>query len=264
MRSIRIGRGAALALLAAALAPAAAQAQAPLAVEYDAFVAGFPAVTFDFRIHLDDTTYRVTGGARTNGLADVLMHYRLRTESDGRVLGSGLMPALHETRSDGRWRLRTTHLVFDGNGVHAEVTPPVDRPLEASLLTGSLDPLTAVLAAGRRLAAQGRCDQRVKVFDGRRRFDLDFADAGDEELQPTFGIFGGIARRCVLHLRKITGFEEENKKPGTPAEVWFASVATGTAPIPVRLDFNSQWGSATIRLTSVKPAEASPPPPATR
>jgi hypothetical protein len=180
------------------------------------------------------------------------------------VLGSGLMPALHETRSDGRWRLRTTHLVFDGNGVHAEVTPPVDRPLEASLLTGSLDPLTAVLAAGRRLAAQGRCDQRVKVFDGRRRFDLDFADAGDEELQPTFGIFGGIARRCVLHLRKITGFEEENKKPGTPAEVWFASVAAGTAPIPVRLDFNSQWGSATIRLTSVKPAEASPPPPATR
>jgi len=260
MRIDRTGCGAALALLLAWLPPSAARAEAPLAVEYDAFVAGFPALTFDFEVELERSSYRVTGGARTNGLADVLMHYRMRTESDGRVLGAALVPALHQTRSDGHWRLRTTHLVFAGAEVEAEVTPPVEHPLAPDIVAGALDPLTAILAAGREIAAQGRCDQRVKVFDGRRRFDLEFADGGEQQLGRGLGIFEGTARYCILHLHKVNGFENENKKPGTPADVWFAAIQEGMPPMPVRLDFNSQFGWASIYLTKIKPAAAAPPP----
>ena len=260
MRITGLARGAALALLLTWLSPAAVRAEAPLAVEYEAFVAGFPALTFDFQLELDKSSYRVTGGVRTNGLADVLMHYRMRTESDGRVLGLALLPSLHETRSDGHWRLRTTHLVFAGAEVQVEVTPPVEHPLAPEIVAGSLDPLTAVLSAAREIGAQGRCDQRVKVFDGRRRFDLEFTDGGEQKIERGFGIFEGTARYCIVHLHKVNGFENENKKRGTPADAWFAAVAEAMPPIPVRVDFNSQFGWASIYLTKINPAAAAQPP----
>ncbi|HTS94082.1 MAG TPA: DUF3108 domain-containing protein [Stellaceae bacterium] len=260
MRILRICAIAAFALVTTLLSPPGARADGRLALEYDAFVAGFPALSFDFEIELDKSSYRVTGGARTNGLADVLMNYRMRTESDGRVEGTTLRPAAHQTRSDGHWRLRTTHIVFAGAEIEAEVTPPVDHPLEPDIVAGSLDPLTAILAAGREIGAQGRCDQRVKVFDGRRRFDLEFADGGQQHLQKGFGIFEGAARYCILHLHKVNGFESDNRKPGTPADVWFASVAEAMPPVPVKLDFNSQFGWASIYLTEVKTGAAAPPP----
>lgn len=258
-------------LLAANLVAApGAWAALPLDLEYDGYAAGFPAATLTVRLEEWDAGYRIRGEAHTNGIADWLMHYQMLTESDGTVVPDGLKPALHETTSIGRSYRRVSHLDYSSGVVEAMLTPPPkpdDRRMTPEDVAGTVDPLTAVLSAGRVLAATGSCTQRIKVFDGRRRYDLVLKDEGEEALPPGFGVFSGSARHCSLEMAKFSGALFMGKpadaptglaKKHTPIDVWLAPPWPGASPLPVRLDFHSTWGPATVRLSVVKPG-GSPP-----
>ena len=254
---------AALALATAALAPSVAAAAArsvpPVELAYNAYVLGFPAVSFDFHYDQTATGYRVVSEGRTNGLADVIAHYRMKSVSDGALLDSGYQPAEHEstgTRSGKPWVM---HIDFDGDSIRARTDPPDDHPLKPNELARSIDPLTAILAASHHLAMSGNCDQRIKVFDGRERYDLVLGDEGDDVLSRSFGIFAGKAHRCRLELVKMKdSAPDPSQDLGKPAQIWFAPPAPGVPAVPVRVDFRTALGTVTVSLEAVNRAAAPP------
>jgi Protein of unknown function (DUF3108) len=249
----RIGAAALAFLSASALAPTHATGAA-LDLEYDAFVLGFPALTFDFRLDQSEAAYHVAGSAHTNGIADMVVSYHLMTHTDGRVIAGKLQPTEEVSQSRRNGVEHMMQLDYDGTTVHARLTPAPDRMAPAAQIAGTVDPASATLAAGRVLAATGRCDQRIKVFDGHQRYDLVLSDAGEARLEHGLGIYNGAAHRCRLDLIKIdeTLHEESQTKNG-PAVVWFASLEPLLPPVPVQIDFTSHWGAATVALTRVQP-----------
>src|SRR5271154_2251246 len=82
-RGILAWRGHAVACaLLAALAPGVARAgTSSLDLGYDAFVLGFPAVSFAFRLDHSDSAYHILGEVHTNGVADMVVKYRLETHT---------------------------------------------------------------------------------------------------------------------------------------------------------------------------------------
>jgi len=269
---MRAGRvAAALALAAAVLAPGVLQAEAPDPVPagalaapaelaYQVYFGGLKALSLDAEIDLSSALYRVRLRAHTEGVIDWIVDWTAQASSEGSVDGGVLRPARHSTESVLRGSRRDTTLAFHADGsIDASVEPPIDaderEPVSAEQARGALDPISAVLIAARTVAAQGSCDQRVKVFDGRRRYDLEFRDGGPQILQPTeYGSFSGAATLCLFRYIRIAGYQKPGGRWSNPDDVdrvyrvWLAPIVAGLPPLPVRIEADGTFGELIVHL----------------
>ena len=237
------------------VAMSAGAGAASIDLEYDAFVLGFPAVTLDFQLSEGRADYHVAGSVHTNGVANMVVNYRLETHADGRVVAGRLEPLGETSQSRRNGVEKLIRLDYDGAAVRTQVMPAPDKMLPADLTHGTVDPVSAALAAGHALATTGRCDQRIRVFDGHTRYDLILTEEGEAQLARGLGVYQGLAHRCRLDLVKIDEQKHEQSiLRDDRAEAWFASLDPALPPVPVRIDFTSHWGAASIELTKVGPA----------
>lgn len=266
LRPARLGAvAAALALLGAAAPPAARHAAlegkaAPLIMRYEAYVAGLPVVAFDFRLDESARAYALGGEVRTVGLLRLFYRLDLQTLSQGTIASADLHPQFHEQRWQTRGWARSARLDYPGDGTVATALVPAEDPGRpkptAQQTLRTLDPLTTLLAIGRAVAQQGRCDGRFAVYDGRRRYDIVLSDEGEEHAEPSPGhTYNGEIRRCAAGAVKIAGFSwDQDYSPHTTAgRVWFATPEPGAPALPLRIDFGSSWGLVTVRMTEAEP-----------
>jgi hypothetical protein len=162
---------------------------------------------------------------------------------------------------------RDADLTFHPDGsIDAVVAPPNDAderaPVSPAEMRGALDPITAVLLATRQVGASGSCAQRVPVFDGRRRYDLAFADGGPATLKPSeYSSFSGAATLCLFRYIRVAGYQKPGGRWGNPRDydreyrVWLASILPGLPPLPVRIEVEGTFGELIIHLVGAqKPA----------
>jgi hypothetical protein len=125
--------------------------------------------------------YSIAAEAETRSLADLFVDLRSRLQVRGRIEAGALLPAALRAETRGRGTDFYTRIDYgpDGN-VTAEASPPSSRPVTpvtAAQMHGTVDQLTAYLALARVLARRNSCALTLAVFDGRRRYDLNFTDA---------------------------------------------------------------------------------------
>lgn len=237
-------------------------AAVPLSIRYEAFAAGLPVLTLDFRIDEAADAYDVAGDIRAAGLFWLISKYRLQTESRGAVAANEFRPETYDTASRSRRAEHRTHLDYEAGGtVRAQISPPEDPSLprpSAREIAGSVDPLTALLRMSHMIARDGRCGASLAVYDGRRRYDLVFGDEGREKIPTSNGDADeGPALRCSVDMVKIAGFSHDRDyAPRTNhGRVWIGVPAAGVPPLPVRLDFASDWGWVSLRMVGVTAAK---------
>jgi hypothetical protein len=255
---------AALALLGAGPAPAPRQAAltggAPLVMRYKAYVVGLPVVAFDFRLDEAAGDYVLGGQVRTVGLLRLFYRLDLRALSQGMIASAGPHPRFHEQRLLIRGHERSARLDYPGDGTVATALIPAEdpgRPKPTPQQTlHTIDPLTALLAIGRIVAREGRCEGRFPVYDGRRRYDVVLRDDGIERDASVRYAYDGEVRRCTAAAVKIAGFSwDQDYSPHTTAgRVWFVTPEPGGPALPLRIEFGSSWGSVSVRMTALEPA----------
>jgi hypothetical protein len=245
--------------LALAAAPVRAAGPPPLAVRYEAFAAGFPVVSFDFRVAESEEGYALDGQVRTEGLLRIFYKLVMKTDTEGVIAAHELHPHQHEQHVEARGKQRVARLSYPGDGTVATLLePPEDpgRPKPTPQQTErTIDPLTALLAIGRAVARTGRCAGTFAVFDGRRRYDLVLHDEGTERIEKVGGMpYAGEVRRCPVSAVKIAGFsfDQDYSPHTTNGTVWFATPQPGGPALPVRIEFDSSWGFITVRLTGIE------------
>jgi hypothetical protein len=230
-------------------------APSPLHLTYELASLGFPVMTLEFDVNERDDSYRIDGAIRSSGVAEFFSRFRLRTESRGALSDASLLPRTYASESSSRLRHRRARVEFASDGgVVATVDPPEDpehaRPTE-DLLRGSFDPLSGILQLGHIAARQGSCAARIPIFDGRRRYDLVFADGHAAEAS----LGGGQGElHCTIAVIKLAGFFSESDAAARAdhAEVWLASLRPGAPLLPVRVEFAGTWGP--IKVSLVEPA----------
>jgi hypothetical protein len=125
----------------------------------------------------------------------------------------------------------------------------------------------------RTVGREGRCAGTWPVWDGRRRFDIAVADAGEAQLEASdAAIYAGPALRCRVTFTPIAGFRRPvDEIEPRPALVWLGPVAGSTLPVPVRAEAETEWGTLTVDLVDdgrqpppPVDAQADPPPAAER
>jgi hypothetical protein len=79
---------------------------------------------------------------------------------------------------------------------------------------GAVDPMAALVSLSLTdvPAGESPCNRRVKVFDGRRRFDLVMREDGRETFRSrNDDRFSGTAYKCKLEQIKVAGYREKDK-----------------------------------------------------
>jgi hypothetical protein len=252
------GKGFASAVLALLLCAAAGPAEAaPLDLHYNAYVAGLPLMSIDFRLQEAADSYEFGGLIKARGLFGVISNLTLRSSARGRIARDAPLPSHYESLSDSRRGTRTALLEFGADGPTSVAITPTEEPDRVpptpEQIKGSVDPLTGFLMMSRTIARTGRCGQSVAIFDGRRRYDLLLIDDGTEQVDRAADLaYVGEARRCLVHRIKIAGFTNElGPQQSDRGQVLIAPAHGDTPPLPLRVDFDSDWGAISIRKAEI-------------
>jgi hypothetical protein len=127
-----------------------------------------------------------------------------------------------------------------------------------ALQQGTIDPLTATLAA-----IETGCRGTLRVFDGRRRYNLNMTDMGEAEVEAASQqLYAGPARRCRAVVEALGGFwQTDPRQSETPTTLdsWIAVPHAGMPPLPVYLELNGPRGTLRIRLTGAREAKQPAP-----
>jgi len=253
----RADRAALLVLFAAVLFSFLAHAAAPdpIFLRFEvSVVPGLHVLSLSVNVEQSGEAYSIAVEAETRSLADLFVDLRSRLHVRGRIVAGGLLPAAMRAETHRRGADFYTRIDYgtDGN-VTAEASPPPSRPVTpvtAAQMRGTIDQLTAYLVLARALARRNSCALALAVFDGRRRYDLNFTDAPAEGLPG----FAGANQVCHLSRRRIAGFPADRGGSETTnrAKLWFARLMPGDLMVPVRMEFDSEFGTFTAELAELR------------
>jgi hypothetical protein len=229
-----------------------------LGLRYEIYGGGFHLLSFEVAIQQEEEGYRINSAFKTQGLLDSVVGFLLRAEAVGRIEEGRLRPGEYASFSKMRGKVRNIRVAYGkDDGVTTEVAPP-DKEKRTKVtpeqMVGTVDALTSTLIVGRALEQGGTCDQKIAVYDGRRRYDLQYQDRGVQELKKSsYSAFAGQARACHVKQHRIAGFSTDpnDGEKSDEASIWIANVLPGAPPMPVRIELDSGWGYVYVHLAEV-------------
>lgn len=232
---------------------------APLGLSYDLTLGGLTIMSFEFDVRTDGDRYVVDFSGRTRGMLSLLGSGYVVSSSQGRVLPDGTpRPEAFASHSDGNEGEKRTQIQYDDHGPARWVAVPEPgsdgdelTPIPPESIPGTSDILAALYNFAALLGKDESCTHQMKIFDGRRRFDLKFSDRGREVVVPEGdGFYAGPALHCHLDLVRIGGYSTDPSKhlSGDDAEFWLAHVLPDEPPVPVEIVFKGRLGLMHARL----------------
>jgi hypothetical protein len=225
-----------------------------LRVEFDGLV-GLRVLTLHSALDQTGNRYAITVDYATSGVAGLFVDVKTRAQVRGVVSAATVRPESFrsETRNSGRDRQSRVDYRADG-AVDGNSTPPLPEPVPASATRGTVDNLTAYFLLERQLARTGSCALSVPVFDGTRRYDLQFTDAGQSTLRPAGGQqFEGNTIACRMQRRNLApSVDSETDQGARSGTIWYARLIPGAdSMVPVRMTMETQIGSVDGYLAEI-------------
>lgn len=145
----------------------------------------------------------------------------------------------------------------DNNLVEYKNDPILDltkvHNIDQSTLKEVIDPVTAFINIVEEINLTERCDKSFRIFDGRRRYDLQVKSLGNTFLindRPKS--FNGNTLICGLKIIPLGGHRLETKwKPKedkfSDFKIFFGTISSGRL-LPVRMNLERWFGTVTVRL----------------
>lgn len=198
-----------LVLGAAALA-APCHAQGRIRAQFSIEMTGVPIGQIGWLIDIGAARYTTSAHGKASGVLSVLFKGEGSIVAHGNVADAVFSPTYFTSDiidEDGTSALRMT---FDEGGVKELVAPPEpphkDRvPVAAADLRGVIDPLTAMLLpTGDDPMVGSTCNRMVRIFDGRRRYNLLMTFKRLDTIKIETG-YSGKVLVCNVALQPVSG-----------------------------------------------------------
>ena len=153
-------------------------ANAGMALDYRLYVGGLHALSLTTLLSSDGEAdnYHMAVTAHTDGLVARIVEASYVAEVSGTTVNGSVLPARFRGTSNDEDEGERSVTLSWSESVPAVVFDPADEapdtPLGDDLIDGTVDPTSAVLTLMQTLAANGSCEARIRVFDGKRRYDM--------------------------------------------------------------------------------------------
>lgn len=246
-------------LLVAMLIARAAAAAPGAVLDYEVRYGPLQVLALRTTARFDGDRYQATTAARTVGVVAMLFPWNAASDSRGMRDDRSMRPLRFRTAGEYRGTHRLAEIDYQGDaGPHVHVDPPAeddDRdPVPAALQQATIDPLTASLAA-----VSSGCRGTLRVFDGRRRYDLVLSDLGETTTPPSRHTrYAGRARHCRALIQPLAGFwrsEPRHDERPTQVDYWIASPRPDLIAVPVYLELSAPRGTLAVHLSAAAPLD---------
>jgi hypothetical protein len=251
-----------MAMLAAFTADASrsARAQGRLEADYVATLAGIPIGHGNWTVEISDNAYTVAANGATAGLLKIFSGAHGTGATHGTMTKGQLVPTSYASTIIDDRHTDDVHIALaNGNVTNYSADPPLapapDRiPVTDADRHGVVDPLTSALV---RVGGSGdpvnpsACAQRIAVFDGRVRYDLNSAFKRIEIVRAQQGYQGPVVV-CALYFRPISGYLPDRAAikyliKVRDAEIWLAPIAGTRVLVPFRFSIPTPLGPGALQ-----------------
>ena len=257
----------ALGLAAAALGlfvagPALAQSQGRLDARYSVTLGGVPIGKGAWVIDISENQFTAAASGATTGLLRVLSTGQGSGASRGYIVSGNPVPASFAASITTDKKTEEIRMTL-GSGdvkefiVTPEVPPDSERiPVTEAHRRGVSDPMTGSLmrvsGTGNPVSSQA-CQRTHQIFDGRMRYNLQFAYKRMEQVKADKG-YEGPAVVCSVSFVPLAGYVPSRASikyliAQRDMEVWLAPVAMTRVLVPFRVSVPTPIGVGVMQAT---------------
>lgn len=245
-------------------APPPVQAPATINLAYRIAFWGIPFGETSYRGVFDGGNYSASSHFETSGIVSLFWQAIIDARASGQISAEAVQPREYDSYyRRGSSRNERVKLSFHDGVVATLADPAYDttkyRVTEAQQRE-AMDPMSAItlVLSGVRASSANPCGTSAPVFDGRRRYDIEFTFIKDEPLK-LGALFDGRAHLCQLHYRQISGFKPKILKEGAAFPPIYGDFGVFIAPdapngryvLPLRLWCRLGWGTVSADLDSL-------------
>ena len=251
-----------LAAALAAAAPAAVRAQGKLDARYTATLAGVSIGKGSWVIDITDTQYMAAVSGVTTGLMRAFTGGQGTSAAHGTLQAGQPLSSIYVSTIVSSKKTDDIRLTVNNGSVKdSRLDPPLETdpdrvPITEEHQHGILDPLTASLLRtpgnGDPLSPEA-CQRSLAVFDGRLRYDLQFAFKRMENVKAEKGYSGPVVV-CAVYFVPVAGYIPSRTAIKYLAsqrdmEVWFAPVGSTRVLVPYRVSIPTPIGTGVMQAT---------------
>jgi len=226
-----------------------------LQVVWQVYLAGIDLGTVGLKTTFTADSYSAVSRLKTAGVVNSFYEAVIDASAMGTVAGTTLKPQSYEAKYNGEKSHQHTVLSYASAGVQLIADPIYNTqrfPVTEEQKRDTLDPVSGMVFAmsGISLSPEHPCGDVVKVFDGARRYDIEFTFVKNDTLSSDG--YKGPAIKCQVSYKQIAGFKPNLKQGNNfPAiYVWGATFDTQTPgavkrfAVPVQLMTETPFGTA--------------------
>jgi hypothetical protein len=199
--------------LALSVLSATAQAPGKVHASYTISLLGLTVGKGVWDVEINGEQYSQSASGHISGVAASLISGEASASARGRFVNERPQPTEFEADAKTDAETDKIKMTFDATGITELVAePPLPQKQERVPVTdadrqGVLDPLSAglvIVAGSDTMLRPQSCDQRIPIFDGRRRFDVELSFKRMDKVKAEGG-YQGPAIVCSIHLVPISG-----------------------------------------------------------
>ena len=260
IRCLLVASGTLVLATVGSLAPASAQGR--LEARYSATIAGIPIGGGSWAIEIADAQYTATANGSTSGLLRAFTGGQGETTARGTLNGGRPLSSVYAATIGSRKKTDVIRFtIANGNVKDLKVEPPQDDDPERVPLTeahqqGVFDPMTASLVrvpGNGELLSPEACQRTLAVFDGRLRYDMQFAFKRMDKVKATKGYAGPVVV-CSAYFTPVAGYIPSRAaikylSKQREMEVWLAPIAGTRVLVPYRAQGPTPIGQAVLEAS---------------
>jgi hypothetical protein len=193
--------------------------------------------------------YQISTDLATRGLARMFVDLTSHSAVRGALGSDTVQPRSYhsEVRRNGVDRHYGVDYGDNGAVIDATTSSPASskRPLLVTeqQIRGTVDQLTAYFLVQRQVTDRGTCAMVVHVFDGSGLYDLRFTNLHREDLSADgHQNFTGPAQSCEVAREDIIVNPDRSDGTYQHGRIWYARVAPGVGVMPVRMEYDTEFG----------------------
>jgi hypothetical protein len=240
-------------------ASADAQPQGPastIQLVWQVYLGGFNLGNIGLKTSFTGNSYSAVSKLKTAGVVNSFYEAVIDASSTGSVAGNALQPAKYNSNTNNEKQNQKVDLTYTPAGIELFADPAYNTerfPVTPEQKRNTLDPLSGIVFAlsGVSVSPNKQCGDTVRVFDGRRRYDIELKYEGQDKLKSDSG-YSGPAVKCTVTYKQLAGFKPNlNKGKALPViTAWFATFESSSGGpvkkfvVPVKIMTDTPYGVA--------------------
>ena len=230
---------------------------------WQVYLGGFNLGNIGIKSSFAGNSYSAVSRLKTAGVVNSFYEAIIDATTVGAVGGNGLVPQKYDSNTNNEKTNQQVGLTYSSAGIQLFSDPPYNTerfPVTEEQKRGTLDPLSGLVFAlsGISQSTAKPCGETVRVFDGRRRYDIELNYVGQDKVK-TDGGYSGPAVKCTVIYKQLAGFKPNlNKGKSIPViTTWLAPMESSAGGpvkkfmVPVKIMTDTPYGVALAHARKV-------------